>query len=606
MSIFSDEAFQNESLLNQPAEVEAPAPIAPRALPTGPILAVDVGSIHTRAVLLDVVDGTYTFVANGEAPTTTSEPWNDILEGVFQAIGQIAEVTGRTLIDENSEVIIPEQSEYYGVSTFVATASAGQPIRAILVGLVPEVSLKSARRAAESIYLSIVDTLSLGDHRRTDEQIDAIINAEADLLIVVGGTNGGAVETVSRFLETITLAYSLMDTRSRPPLLYAGNTDLAEALEEVGSEIGISVFTAPNVRPTLDTEYLDGAQAEMATLYHHQKSQNTPGFHSLGTWNKRGVFPTAHGFGRLIHLMGNLRDENILGIDVGSSGTTVAASLDGERYLNVFNDLGVGHAARGLFEYTKPASLARWLTFEPENDDEVLDYVWNRTVYPHTIPALTYDLEMLYAITREVIRAAIRSTRSGWRGVSERGLLPHFDTILLSGATLTRPPHYGWTVLTILDALLPVGITRILLDPYGLAPALGAMAPEHPLALVQTLETGAFYDLGLVISTTGRARSGDLVLKGQITPEGGQTRSFESRFGEISTVPLKHGATAELLISPQRTDIGGSSRRQRLSVTGSEMGLILDTRGRPWRIPRSVEDRHQQIRRWIQSMTREA
>jgi len=609
MSIFSDEAFQKNEP-EQPLSAAAPATVSLTAAaspsPSGPVLAVDVGSVHTRAVLLDVVEGTYTFVAHGEAPTTTGEPWNDILEGVFQAIGQIAQVTGRTLLDQNSEVIIPEQAEFYGVNTFAATASAGQPIRTILVGLVPDISLQSARRAAESIYLSIVDTLSLGDSRSTDEQIDVIMNANADLVIVVGGTDGGAVDTVSRFLETVTLAYSLMDNRSRPPMLYAGNNDLAEPIQEVGHEIGIEVTTAPNVRPALETEYLEGAQAKMATLYNRQKSQNTQGFGSIGTWTRGGVYPTAHGFGRLIHLMGNLREENVLGIDLGSSSTTIAASIDGERYLNVFNDLGMGHAARGIFEYTSPSSIARWLTFEPENDDHILDHVWNLSLYPHTVPSHRSDVELLYALAREVIRTSVRSARRSWRGVPERGLLPPFGTILLSGATLTRPPHYSWTVLSLLDALLPVGLTKLLVDPYGIATALGAIAPEHPLALVQMLETDAFYNLGLVVSTTGRARRGEVVLQGQITPSAGEVRSFAGRFGQITAIPLEYGKRAGLILRPRRVEIEELNTRHRLEVIGGNLGMILDTRGRPWRVPRSLGDRQQQIRGWQQALSQEA
>jgi hypothetical protein len=608
MTIFSDEASRQD-------EPQAPTAATPStisldaAAPThagGPILAVDVGSVHTRAVLLDVVEGTYTFVAHGEAPTTTGEPWNDILEGVFQAIGQIAEVTGRTLLDQNAEVIIPEQADFYGVNAFVATASAGQPIRAILIGLMPDISLQSAQRAAESIYLSIVDTLSLDDPRTSDEQIDAIMNANADLVIVVGGTNGGAVETVSRFLETVTLAYSLMDNRSRPPLLYAGNSDLAGPIVEVGHEIGIDVITAPNVRPTLETEYLEGAQAKMATMYNRQKSQNTQGFGSVGTWTREGVYPTAHGFGRFIHLMGNLRKENVLGIDLGSSSTTIAASIDGERYLNVFNDLGVGHAARGIFEYTSPASIARWLTFEPENDDHILDHVWNLSLYPRTIPERRSDVELLYALAREIIRAAIRSARGSWRSIPERGLLPPFDTILLSGATLTRPPHYSWSVLTVLDALLPVGLTNLLVDPYGVATALGAVAPEKPLALVQALGTDAFFNLGMVVSTTGRARSGDVVLQGQITPMGGEARSFAGRFGEIRTVPLDYGAKAKLVLRSRRVEVDDTNSRQQREIRGGNLGLIVDTRGRPWRLPRNQDDRRQQMHDWQQALSEEA
>ena len=46
------------------------------------ILAIDVGAAVTRAVLFDVVEGQYRFVASGQAPTTAEAPFKDIGMGV--------------------------------------------------------------------------------------------------------------------------------------------------------------------------------------------------------------------------------------------------------------------------------------------------------------------------------------------------------------------------------------------------------------------------------------------------------------------------------------------------------------------------------------------
>ena len=73
---------------------------------SGPILAVDIGSVNTRAVLLDVVEGGYRFVSHGVSPSTARAPWNDVLIGVYDALSQIAAATGRDLIDENGDLIL--------------------------------------------------------------------------------------------------------------------------------------------------------------------------------------------------------------------------------------------------------------------------------------------------------------------------------------------------------------------------------------------------------------------------------------------------------------------------------------------------------------------
>ena len=50
------------------------------------ILAIDVGAAVTRAVLFDVVEGQYRFVASGQAHSTAEAPFKDVGMGVREAI----------------------------------------------------------------------------------------------------------------------------------------------------------------------------------------------------------------------------------------------------------------------------------------------------------------------------------------------------------------------------------------------------------------------------------------------------------------------------------------------------------------------------------------
>ncbi len=594
------------SLLSQLFEEQSGDVLLDQLETAGAVLAVDIGSVHTRALLFDVVEGSYRFVAYGEAPTTTGDPWNNAIEGVYEALQQISQATGRTLVNEEGVLIIPAKSGLFGVDNFVATASAGRPIRAVLVGLVPEMSLKSARRAAESIYLSLVDTISLADPRSPEEQIRAVLSAQPDLIMVVGGTDGGAVDSLRHHLATVILACSLMDSTVRPTLLYAGNKDLAEEVREKADEVGVQVLVADNVRPALDVEYLDGAQRQLASLYHRHKAFHNPGFREIGNWSEEGILPTSYGFGRLVHLLGVLKGQSVLGVDVGSATTVVAASLSGRRYLNVFGQLGIGHSAHELLKHVRREQIARWLSFTPRQSDDLMDYVWNRSLFPHAIPVSREALETEYAVAREIMRVAVLSARQSWHGVPMRGLLPHFGTLLLSGATLTRPPHYGWSALLALDALQPVGITRLLLDPYGIAAALGAVASSKPSAVVQVLERGAFVDLGTVIAPSGHVRRGEMVLRGTLRREGKASEEpIEVTGGTLAVIPLGHGERAELIVHSAR-EIEGLERRRKVTLTGGELGLIVDARGRPWRFPRAEALQQEWIARWRAALVGEA
>ena len=111
------------------------------------LLAVDVGTVVTRATLFDVVEGHYRFVAAGQAPSTTSAPFRDISQGVHHAIENLQTVTGRIFLGPKFQLIMPTR-EGKGVDTFAATLSAGPAIKTAVVGLLDDVSLESTRRLA--------------------------------------------------------------------------------------------------------------------------------------------------------------------------------------------------------------------------------------------------------------------------------------------------------------------------------------------------------------------------------------------------------------------------------------------------------------------------
>ena len=136
------------------------------------ILAIEVGTAVTRAVLFDVVEGQYRFVASGQAPSTAEVPFKDISIGIREAIANLQNVTGGKLLDESNNLIAPSQADGSGVDAVVAAISVGPVMRTVIVGLLPDVSMQSARRLAESTYAKVVDEINLSDHRKPDQQLD--------------------------------------------------------------------------------------------------------------------------------------------------------------------------------------------------------------------------------------------------------------------------------------------------------------------------------------------------------------------------------------------------------------------------------------------------
>src|SRR5688572_23392066 len=139
------------------------------------LLAIDVGAANTRAVLFDVIEGEYRFVASGVAPSTAEAPFKDVAEGARNAIANLQKILGKKLLDTSRGIITPSQADGSGVDALVITLSAGPTVKTVVVGLLKDVSLDSARRLTESTYTRIMDSMSLSDQRKPDQQIDSLM-----------------------------------------------------------------------------------------------------------------------------------------------------------------------------------------------------------------------------------------------------------------------------------------------------------------------------------------------------------------------------------------------------------------------------------------------
>ena len=128
--------------------------------------------------------------------------------------------------------LIMPTSEGKGVDTFAATLSAGPAIKTVVVGLLDDVSLESTQRLARSTYTRVVETIGLNDTRKPEEQIDSLVRLRPDLILIAGGTDGGAARSVQRLMETVGLACYLLPADKRPALLFAGNQNLADEVQE--------------------------------------------------------------------------------------------------------------------------------------------------------------------------------------------------------------------------------------------------------------------------------------------------------------------------------------------------------------------------------------
>jgi hypothetical protein len=578
----------------------------PSSLVTGnSLLAIDVGAAVTRAVLFDVIEGEYRFVASGVSPSTAEAPFKDVAEGARNAVANLQEMLGKKLLDDARGLITPSQPDGSGVDALVVTLSAGPKIKTAVVGLLKDVSLESARRLAETTYTRIVETLGLSDLRKPDQQIDSFLRLQPELVVIAGGTDGGASRSIQKLLEPIGLASFLLPEEKRPAVLFAGNQKMEGEVKSLLGKLSASLHFSPNIRPSLDTEDIEPAERELARMYVNIRKRQIKGVDLLDLWSGGHVLPTAYATGRMVRFLAKVygSQKGILNVDLGASASVIAAGFGNKSVLKVYPQFGFGENLPGLLNHTTLEDILRWspLDIPP---DVLRDYLYQKSLYPASIAATREELAISQAVARQALHLAMQSARRDFpKNVAsiKPNLSPLFEPILAGGGALSDASRPGQSLLLLLDSIQPVGITTVILDQNNLLSLLGAAASQNNILPVQVLESGAFLSLGTVVSPVVSATYGTLILRAKLTYENGTEARVDLKFGSLETLPLANGEAGRLTVQCMSgADVGfGPGRGGNIPVSGGAMGVVFDGRGRPLDLPSDPVRRRELIKKWI-------
>lgn len=561
--------------------------------------------MNTRATLFDVVEGSYRFVAAGSAASTAAAPYKNIGEGVRRAIETLQTITGRKLLNEENRLIVPVNNGA-GVDSFAATFSAGPALRTVVVGLQENVSIESAMRLARTTYTRVDEVIGLNDKRKPEQQIDSLLHLQPDLILFTGGMDNGSARSIERMMEIIGLACYVLPTEKRPAVLYAGNAALAEKVKASLQPLTSAFEVGPNLRPSLGVEDLQPAQQSLNRLYAQVRERQMGGVSELDAWAGNTLMPTACAEGRIIRFLSKVYDstKGILGVDLGASAVSVAAAVSGNLSLSVYPQLGLGESLADLLRYTNLEDILRWLS--PDISAEtVQSYLYQKSIYPASLPATSEELSIEHALARQTLAVAMASAAKDFpprMHCAAPGLTPCFEPILAGGSVLTRAPSLGQSLLILLDAIQPVGITTLILDRNNLLPALGAAAGHNAILPVQVLESGAFLGLATVVAPYADVAPGTPVLRGRLVYQNGNESQLDVKAGALEVLALPVGQSGRLYLQPQhRADIGfgpGRGQENGIPVTGTALGVVIDARGRPLTLPADPEERRELLKRW--------
>ncbi|MHB1296217.1 MAG: glutamate mutase L [Anaerolineae bacterium] len=567
------------------------------------IIATDIGSSLTHACLLERVEGTFRLVAGAESPSTAG---TDVTLGLQRAVRQLETAGGRPLLDAYESPILPE-SDGLGADLLVVTSSAAPPLQCIIVGLTNDLSVASAARACAAANVLVSKTVALGARLRRwdDETVQALLQTPPDVLLLVGGADGSPTAAVENAAHVLAILYEDLETGRRPVVVYAGNQEARRSVSAILSG-QFDVRVVDNVRPNVYVENLGELQRELVTLYEDAKLAQLPGSERLAAWCGRPVMSTYRALDNALRYIARrhrLR-RGLLSLDVGGSGTHVAAACGDTYQWAIGAGLGVSHGIGRVLQRAGAERLQRWI---PQSAplDEIALQVESVRLRPHTIPQSMEDLLLEHAVVREAGCMTLRDLSARYwqvEGESAPTLTPGFDIVCARGGALAHTPRDGLVALTLLDALQPVGLTRLVVDWASALPQLGALATVAPLAAAQALQRDAFRDLGPVIAPSGQAKLGEKALHIKIVRQSGDSSEFDLAAGSVYLYPLAAGERATLEVRPSRRfdiGLGKPGAAARTEVHGGSLGIVIDTRGRPLALPTEPQERQARQREWL-------
>ena len=590
--------------------------------PLNVIVATDCGSTTTKAILIEKVGDEYRQTYRGEAPTTVEAPFEDVTRGVLNAIAEIEELSKRKILD-GDKIITPCRDARTGVDIYISTSSAGGGLQMMVTGVVQNMTGESAQRAALGAGAIVIDVLASNDGRLPHEKIERIRSMRPDMILMSGGTDGGAVTHVAEMAEYIAAAEPRprFGVTYKLPLIYAGNTDAQPQVRRIlGEKTALEV--TENIRPVLERENLAPARNKIHDLFLEHVMQQAPGYKKLIEMTGAPIMPTPAAVGLIMETIARREHLNLIGVDIGGATTDVFSVFDGVFNRTVSANLGMSYSISNVLAEAGLANIMRWVPFTID-EQTLRNRIKNKMIRPTTIPQTLDELQIEHAISREALRLALihhKSLATGLKGIQqERTISDVFEQqtsgrtlidmlklnlIVGSGGILSHAPRRIQSMLMMVDAYEPLGYTMLSVDSIFMMPHLGVLSTINEQAATDVFVRDCMIYLGTCIAPIGQGKEGDLCADYEIVFPDGRLVKDQLAFGELRLFALEPGMKANITLRPAKSvNLGtGAGAAMTQEVMGGVVGLLLDGRGRPLQLPAEQSARVAALKTWFNAV----
>ena len=556
------------------------------------VLTIDIGTINTRVSLFEKSGGRYHFTGTASGRTIYSDGGEIEYVSVSGAVERLESALGRHFLDDNGRIITPQKLGMIGADQVVVTWSGGEIPRVVLMGLTNGSSIHAMEELLKKNGLHAVAKVCAMEGRALTDNIGTLTAADPDIVLVSGGTEDGAEHAMYRLGEILLLACKSIDEKSRPQILYMGNAEARSQFDKVFRQVSDITFS-DNILGTKEPRLSPTTAFQKIMLDYGQKRH--PALKQLQNETDCEMITGDFAYGRCIRLLSriNRADHSALGIEVGANRTIAAFGENLGLEMSTL-EAGIGRTLPKLLETADLKDILPWISFQLK-EDELRDYILNKSVHPELVPANSYSAEIEQTLAQFLIKnAAYRNPANVQLTDGTLGM------VLMGGAVLRNVEDPGDALRIGMDSLRPLGMTDYYLDLNGLASAVGALAGVNRDLAAQVTSPAMFLNLGRVITPVSHLKEGKRAFSVSIRDDSGNIDKYDIVQGGIKRIPLEYGRYYEMdwFNVSKGVTIPSVTTWTSVGFKSGCFGLVFDMRGNSLELPKDRSAQIHLLQRW--------
>lgn len=442
-------------------------------------LAVDFGSTFTKLTAVDLENES--IIATAKALTTVD---SDIIEGYENALARLEKKIDEPVVFDN----------------IIACSSAAGGLKMVAMGLVEELTVEAAKRVCLGAGAKVELVLS---HNINNAELKQIVEKNIDIILLAGGANGGNKECV------IHNAKQLAKSSIKAPIVFAGNKDAVDDIEEILSAGNKEFYICENVMPRLNVLNIKSARDKIKDIFVRNIIE-AKGIKRIESKIRQVVLPTPNAVLLAAELLskGFADDEglgDLLLVDVGGATTDVYSMSDGNpsqahvllsgleepfAKRTVEGDLGMRYSALGILD---SMALSEKTQLKKRNID-IAEEAKKRREHVDFIAETDHDYEVDDIFSSKCIDVAVARHVGNLKGVYTPMGIMYYQT----GKDLTETKYVIGTGGVVISSRDPVGVLssaaqhpskhmelrpkdpNYLLDQDYILSAMGLLSLEYP------------------------------------------------------------------------------------------------------------------------------